>query len=516
MTPTPGPDPDPASVSSLGPGPGPGPGPAAAALSAVEIAAAVRSRTLHAVDVVAEALERIEQADPALSAFIEVWGEDALRRAGEVDARVVAGERLPLAGVPIGVKGRRGLRTAGPLLAAGCVPVGATSVPGPGTPWQTWGLGRYGRTVNPWRHDRTPGGSSAGSAAAVAAGLIPLATGSDGAGSVRIPAAWCGVIGLKAGNGRLPSTDRTGLMAPGVLARCVADAAAYWSVVSGEEADADRPPGSGGYGSLTGPPDRSPYDSLAGPVDPGPYDSLTGSPDRSPYDSLTGPPDRSPYDSLAGPVDPGPYDSLTGSPGPGPFDSLAGPPDPAPHNKADRPDVPTAVWSPDLGFDAPDPDVVAVAHAAAVRLAEAGAVRLVRPRTPLRLDDPAPAWLALRSPGAASASASAPADPDIHRLRAANDDRLADLFTEIRLLLTPTAPTPPHGHAGPGDRYSTALTWAFNLSGHPAISIPAGFGPDGCPVGLQLVAAHGAESLLLAVAGAAEKHIGPWPIVSAI
>ncbi|WUO00446.1 amidase [Streptomyces sp. NBC_00299] len=419
-------------------------------MSAVEIASAVRSRTLHAVDVVAETLERIERADPALSAFIEVWGEDALRRAGEVDARVVAGERLPLAGVPIGVKGRRGMRTAGPLLAAGCVPVGATSVPGPGTPWQTWGLGRYGRTVNPWRHDRTPGGSSAGSAAAVAAGLVPLATGSDGAGSVRIPAAWCGVVGLKADNGRLPSTDRTGLMAPGVLARCVADAAAYWSVVSGEEADADRPPGSGGY------------------------------------------------------------------------DSLAGPAGPAPHNRAHQPDVPTAVWSPDLGFDAPDPDVVAVAHAAAVRLAEAGAVRLIHPRTPLRLDDPAPAWLALRSPDAApapapaSAPAPAPADPDIHRIRAANDNRLADLFTETRLLLTPTAPTPPHGHAGPGDRYSTALTWAFNLSGHPAISIPAGFGPDGCPFGLQLVAAHGAESLLLAVAGVAERHIGPWPTVSGI
>ncbi|WP_406414639.1 amidase [Streptomyces sp. NBC_01614] len=468
MTPTPGPDPDPVSA--------PGPGPAAAALSAVEIASAVRSRTLHAVDVVAKALERIERADPALSAFIEVWSEDALRRAGEVDARVMAGERLPLAGVPIGVKGRRGLRTAGPLLAAGCVPVGATSVPGPGTPWQTWGLGRYGRTVNPWRHDRTPGGSSAGSAAAVAAGLVPLATGSDGAGSVRIPAAWCGVVGLKAGNGRLPSTDRTGLMAPGVLARCVADAAAYWGVVSGEEADADRPPGSGGYGSLAGPAGGGPYGSSAGPPDPGPYGSL------------------------AGPPVPGPYEC-----------SLAGPPDPTPYDWADRPDVPTAVWSPDLGFDAPDPDVVAVAHAAAVRLAEAGAVRLVRPRTPLRLEDPAPAWLALRSPDAAPASASAPADPGIHRIRAANDDRLADLFTETRLLLTPTAPTPPHGHAGPDDRYSTSLTWAFNLSGHPAISIPAGFGPDGCPVGLQLVAAHGAESLLLAVAGVAERHIGPWP-----
>jgi Asp-tRNA(Asn)/Glu-tRNA(Gln) amidotransferase A subunit family amidase len=91
-----------------------------------------------------------------------------------------------------------------------------------------------------------------------------------------------------------------------------------------------------------------------------------------------------------------------------------------------------------------------------------------------------------------------------------NDSRLDALFSEARLLLTPTAPTAPHGHDGPGERYSTALTWAFNLSGHPAISIPAGFGPDGCPVGLQLVAGHGEERLLLEVAGVAEGRIGPW------
>ena len=103
------------------------------------------------------------------------------------------------------------------------------------------------------------------------------------------------------------------------------------------------------------------------------------------------------------------------------------------------------------------------------------------------------------------------ADPsDAHRVRAANDTRLHALFGGVDLLLTPTAPTAPHGHDGPGDTYSTALTWAFNLSGHPAISIPAGFGPDGCPVGLQLVAAHGEEALLLEVAGAAEGHLGPW------
>lgn len=386
-----------------------------------------------------------------------MWGEEALRRARDVDARVEAGERLPLAGVPIGVKGRRGLRTAGPLLAAGCVAVGATSVPGPGTPWQTWGLGRYGPTANPWRPDRTPGGSSAGSAAAVAAGLVPLATGSDGAGSVRIPAAWCGVVGLKAGNGRLPSADRTGLMAPGVLARRVGDVAAYWEVMTGGGgARGGALPGAGGQGGQVDGPDGQ-VGEHGGPV--GGHDRRVGELGTS-------------VGAHRGPVGGG--------------------------------DVPTAVWSADLGFDSPDPDVVAVAHATAVRLAESGAIRLVRPRTTLRLDDPAPAWLALRAPDAA------PRLPDAQRIRAANDSRLADLFAGTQLLLTPTAPTPPHGHDGPGDRYSTALTWAFNLSGHPAISIPAGLDSDGCPVGLQLVAAHGAESLLLAVAAAAERHTGPW------
>ncbi|MEU6545893.1 amidase [Streptomyces sp. NPDC046859] len=374
------------------------------------IASAVRAGAVRAVDVIADALDRIERADPALSAFAEVWDERARAWAREVDARMDAGERPPLAGVPIGVKGRRGLRTAAPLLAAGCVPVGATSVPGPGTPWQTWGEGRYGRTVNPWRPDRTPGGSSAGSAAAVGAGLVPLATGNDGAGSVRIPAAWCGVVGLKATNGRFPTRDSTGLMAPGVLTRRVADAAAYWAVVSGD------------------------------------------APSR-------------------------------------------------PHG----PPLPAALWSPDLGFASPDPEVVAVAHAAAVRLREAGVVRLLLDaRDGVRLDDPAPAWLALRG------SEAGPSPEAARRLRAGNDRRLAALFRRTHLLLTPTAPTPPHGHQGPGERYSTALTWAFNLSGHPAISIPAGFGPDGCPVGLQLVAAHGQETALLAVAEAAEGTLGPW------
>ncbi|MDT0402460.1 amidase [Streptomyces sp. DSM 41635] len=369
---------------------------------AQEIAAAVGARRLRAVDVVAEALGRIERADPVLRAFLEVWGEEALRRAAEVDARVAAGEPLPLAGVPVAVKGRHGLRAARALLAAGAVAVGATSVPGPGTPWQTWGLGAYGRTVNPWRADRTPGGSSAGAAVAVAAGLVPLATGSDGAGSVRIPAAWCGVVGLKVTGGRLASADRTGLAAPGVLTRTASDAAVWWRMVSGRV--------------------------VSGRADP-----------------------------VAPPV--------------------------------------SACWSPDLGFAAPDPEPVALARAAAARLADAGIVRLVR-RPPPGLLDPAPAWLALRTPGADPVGA--------HRIRAENGRRLDDLFSGADLLLTPTAPTAPHGHEGPGDVYSTALTWAFNLSGHPALSLPAGFGTDGCPAGLQLVARHGREDLLLSVAMEAE------------
>ncbi|WP_432193389.1 amidase family protein [Streptomyces sp. bgisy027] len=486
------------------------PSPAApASLSAEEIASAVRSRTLRAVDVVAEALDRIERADPVLSAFIEVWAEDALRRAGEVDARVEAGEWLPLAGVPIGVKGRRGLGTAGPLLEAGCVAVGATSVPGPGTVWQTWGLGRHGPTVNPWRHDRTPGGSSAGSAVAVAAGLVPLATGNDGAGSVRIPAAWCGVVGLKVGNGRLPSSDRTGLMVPGVLARRVGDAAAYWRVMSGDTAEADLGAGSrsgAGAGSRSGAGSGARSGGMSGAEGRSGAEAKTeaetgaragaksGAGSGAGSGAKSGAEGRSGAEGKSGAE--AKTEAETGARAGAEAGARA-------RAKSRSAGPPTAVWSADLGFDCPDPDVVAVARAAALRLAEAGALRLTRPRSALRLHDPAPAWLALRTPGAGPT-------PEVHRIRAANDGRLAALFADSRLLLTPTAPTPPHGHEGPGEHYSTALTWAFNLSGHPAISIPAGFGPDGCPVGLQLVAAHGEEALLLEVAGVAEAHLGPW------
>lgn len=331
----------------------------------------------------------------------------------------------PMTGGPLpGGRGALPDQRVGPpparrLLEAGCVPVGATSVPGPGTEWRTWGLGAGGRTVNPWRRDRSPGGSSAGSAVAVAAGMVPMATGTDGAGSVRIPAAWCGVFGLKPTNGSLPTADRSGLAAPGVLTRHAADLAAYLECVLGTRtgsAVGDNP-GSAGRAGSSGTPVA-------------------------------------------------------------------------------------AVWSPDLGFAQSDPEVVRVARGALERLAGTGAVRLGRsgPGTgkgagPVLLD-PGPAWLALRTPGADRTRAD--------RVRAENDGRLDALLSGTGLLATPTTPNRPHGHDGPGDRYSTALTWAFNLSGHPALSVPAGFTGDGCPAGLQLVAGRGREALLAEVARAVE------------
>ncbi|MGC5529333.1 amidase family protein [Streptomyces sp. SR-10] len=371
------------------------------------------TRTTSAV---ARALERIGGLDPALHAFIEVWPGEALAREREAASR-----RLPLGGLPFAVKGPSGIRSfaARRLIAAGGSPVGATSVPGPGTHWQTWGLGAHGRTVNPWRADRTPGGSSAGSAVAVATGMAELATGSDGAGSVRIPAAWCGVFGLKTTNGLLPSPDRSGLASAGVLARSAAAAEPYLRHVLGG-----------------------------------------GGPDVAP--------------ALPLPLSPPVPLSL-----------------PLP-----------AVYSEDLGFAEVDPEVAAVVRAAVDRLVAAGTVRLLGRDAALL--DPVGAWTAVRG--------GSPDDPEAVRVRRTNDERLDALLAGGALLLTPVTPNRPHGHEGPGDLYSTALTWAFNLSGHPAASLPAGFTGDGCPVGLQLAAARGADVRLLAAARAVEDALPAAPV----
>ncbi|KIF79241.1 amidase [Streptomyces sp. 150FB] len=371
------------------------------------------------------ALLRIGRLDPEVCAFIDVWADSARELAGGA-ACTEAADSL-LAGMPFAVKGRSGIRSyaARRLIAAGAVPVGSTAVPGPGTYWQTWGQGRYGRTLNPYRADRTPGGSSAGSAVAVATGMVPLATGSDGAGSVRIPAAWCGVFGLKTTNGLLPSPDRTGLASAGVLTRSVAEARAYLRCVLGDSGRS-RAPG-------TVPAVALPVPAVALPVP-----------------------------AVALPV--------------------------------------PAVFSPDLGFAEVDPEVAAVVRGAVARLEAAGIVRIEAPRAPFTLLDPREAWESVRR-GDLSGDAGARAVG----VRGENNRRLDALFARMPLLLTPVTPNRPHGHEGPGDLYSTALTWSFNLSGHPAASLPAGFTADGCPVGLQLVTERGTDASLVEIAGACER-----------
>lgn len=203
-------------------------------LTAVEIAELVTCRATSVGEIVDTALAVTAAADSDLRAFTALWADAARARAAEVDAAVARGVVLSLAGVPIAVKASEGARSVQNelLVAAGCVPIGATSVPCAGTGWQTYGSTNRGPTLNPLTPAWSPGGSSVGSAAAVGAGFVPLAAGSDGAGSVRIPAAWCGMVGFKPTKGLLPARDRTGLNSPGVITRNAADASAYYSVVA--------------------------------------------------------------------------------------------------------------------------------------------------------------------------------------------------------------------------------------------------------------------------------------------
>ena len=221
---------------------------------ATELAAMVRSGEVSSRELVEISLARIEQLNPQLNAFVEIDGERALATAQQIEA----GDRRPFAGVPIAIKNNRpvsGLRdTIGcSLLAehvaehdcnitrrfkqAGFVIVGTTTLPEYGIlPVSEARI--FGPTRNPWDLERTPGGSSGGSAAAVASGMVPVAHGNDGGGSIRIPAACCGLVGLKVARGRISAAPERGeapLDVDGVLTRTVADTAAILDVLAGYE-----------------------------------------------------------------------------------------------------------------------------------------------------------------------------------------------------------------------------------------------------------------------------------------
>jgi amidase len=222
--------------------------------SAIELADMVRTGEISASELVGISLERIEELNPALNAFVDVDAERALATAEEVGP----GDERPFAGVPIAIKNNRpvqGLRlTYGCALMAenmcdydhnvtrrlkdaGFVIVGTTTLPEYGIlPVSEARI--FGPTRNPWDLQRTPGGSSGGAAAAVASGMIPVAHGNDGGGSIRIPAACCGLVGLKPSRGRISTAPELGdssLVVDGVLTRTVADTAAILDILAGYE-----------------------------------------------------------------------------------------------------------------------------------------------------------------------------------------------------------------------------------------------------------------------------------------
>src|SRR5713101_7624347 len=225
-----------------------------------ELAAMIRRRDIKAAELMDLTIKRIEQTNPKLNAFCALRADDAIADARAIDEKIARREELgPLAGLPLGVKdledafglptthGSKAFKDHLPsadsvqvsrLKAAGAIVIGKTNAPEFGYTAFTKNL-LFGVTRNPWNLERTPGGSSGGSSAAIAGGVVPLATGSDGGGSVRIPACYTGCYGLKTSYGRIPHNMALGMQqwndtsVHGPITRTVRDAAIFMDAVVG-------------------------------------------------------------------------------------------------------------------------------------------------------------------------------------------------------------------------------------------------------------------------------------------
>jgi amidase len=222
--------------------------------SAVDLATALRARELSAVELLEACLSAVDERNPELKAV--VWRDDEGARAAAraADVRIAAGEEAPFLGVPIPIKDLTPVAgwpvtygSAGgseepsaeselvveALQRAGFVLCGRTNTPefGPLTVAEN---SRYGNTVNPWDTSRASGGSSGGASAAVAGGMFPIAHANDGGGSIRIPAAYCGLVGLKSSRGRIPRRAQSwmGAVVEGAITRTVGDAASALDVMA--------------------------------------------------------------------------------------------------------------------------------------------------------------------------------------------------------------------------------------------------------------------------------------------
>jgi amidase len=453
-----------------------------ARLDAVGLRELIARGEVAAAEVVAVARDAVTAADSVVNALAQPLFADPLSHAGDgpftgvpfllKDGPMAEGVEFFLGSRALnGVRARHDTDLMGRFRAAGLVALGVTAMPELGLSFATEPV-RHGPTRNPWALERGVGGSSGGAAALVAAGAVPVAHGNDSAGSIRIPAACCGLVGLKPSRGRTPCGPDTGDPAFGAhvdfaVTRTVRDTAHLLDAVHG--------PGVGD--KYTAPPPDRPY-----------VEELTAEPGRLRVAIST-------HSWSGGAVD---ADVVAATERVGRLLDECGhgvvPADPA------------------LDWD----DVVDAAMAEAVAIA---APVLGAPRRPAPDKLEAVTRQVLAAAGALSAL-------DLIRLLDAQNRvtrRVGAFFTEHDLLVTPTvaALPPPHGTLSSDRSGHTLESWLrtlfdfgpftvpFNLAGQPAISLPLGSGSSGLPIGVQLVAGYGREDLLLRVAAGLERAM-PW------
>jgi aspartyl-tRNA(Asn)/glutamyl-tRNA(Gln) amidotransferase subunit A len=466
-------------------------------LDASRLSELVRTREISPVEVVQACLERIDALNGAVNAFVYVCADAALAEARRQEAIIARGDDAgPLAGVPFGVKdledvaglpttygsvpfkdnvARRDSIQVGRLRAAGAICVGKTNTPEFGYTAFTRNL-LFGPSRNPWNLERTPGGSSGGSSAAIAARMVPLATASDGGGSIRIPASYVGAFGMKPTFGRIPrGPEPLGMerwvdtICYGPLTRTVEDGALFLDVTAGYDA----------------------HDSTSLPAPPISYrEALAAEPKRL----------RIAYSRDLG------YALVQA-------DVLR--------------EVENAVSVfRELGHTVEETDVELpdvgrgwAYMCGAENYAEIGSLVDGKEHELGRSF-----WSGLQ----AAAKLTPLQQGEFQRERGRLNDTLAGLFVRYDLLLTPTMPTEAFGATGPlpdgvGGRpfdspmHVVAFTFPFNLSGHPAATVRAGMTDAGLPAGLQIVAERHRDELVLQAARVYEKArpFDQWPNVTA-
>lgn len=452
-------------------------------------AQAVHNGDVSARELTQTSLERIESEQSRLNAFVHIDAEGALAAADAVDRALTAGEELgPLAGVPFGVKDledcigmptTRGSRwyADGPLAtrddihverfrAAGAIPIGKTATPEFGAFGYT-ASPLLGVTRNPWNTERTPGGSSGGTAAAVAAGAITFGTASDGGGSIRGPAAACGLPGLKPTYGRVPTFGVTRHAANAVnfaLATTVADTALLFDIAAG--------------------PDMRDRTSL-----PAPGISYLDAVEQLDVAGL-----RAAWSPDLGFVTTDPeVVSLT--------------------ERAASTLVDAASLS-EADLDVRIDDFIRIY----AFMESADQFVDVPEGWEDRLDELDPlvvgGWRRNRT-------VTLPQFAKVEKARRSLELQVAELFEHIDVLLTPTNPCAPFAAEGPmpteiaGQRChggtAALLTMFANVANLPAITVPAGFTADGLPVGLMITTARHREDQCLRLARIFE-HAAPWPL----